>query len=175
VRTRVGYAGGSKANPTYHDLGDHTEVVQLEYDPSQISYDELLAVFWRSHAATAPSFSQQYASLILYHNDEQRRLAEQSKKREQQQWGTIYTEIIPLNAFYQAERYHQKYYLSAYPRLAAALRELYPDHQQFVDATVVTRLNGYAGGHGHEADLRSELVSLGLSDEQSQGLLKLVR
>jgi len=175
LRTRVGYAGGAKVNPTYRDLGDHTESIQVEYDPSQISYEELLAVFWDSHSPTAPSYSRQYASLILYHNDEQRRLAEASKERVERSAGKIYTQIIPLGVFYQAERYHQKYYLNPYPRLAAALHELYPDHQQFVDATVVARLNGYAGGHGQKAELRAELVSLGLSDAQSQELLNLVR
>ena len=175
LRTRVGYAGGTKANPTYYDLGNHTEAVQVEYDPSQISYDELLAVFWDSHAATQRSFSRQYASLILYHDDEQRRLAEESKTREQERVGRIYTEIVPVGTFYQAEQYHQKYYLTANQALILTLRGIYPSDQQFVDSTVVARLNGYAGGHGSEVDVQQELVRLGLSKEQSVELVQLTR
>lgn len=174
-RTRVGYTGGAKINPTYHDLGDHTESVQVWYDPGLITYEELLDVFWNSHSARVPSFSRQYASLVFYHNEEQRRLAEAAKKRQEDRYGRIFTEILPAGAFYQAEQYHQKFYLSHNDRLIAALRRLYPTDQEYVDATVVARLNGYAAGHGSEACLLQELVSLGLSAEQSRELLQLAR
>ena len=81
VRTRVGYAGGTKDNPTYHNLGSHSETIQIDYDPVQISYEELLRVFWDSHLPIFPPFSQQYKSAIFYHDENQQRLAEESKVR----------------------------------------------------------------------------------------------
>ena len=81
VRTRVGYAGGTKKNPTYHDLGDHSETVQMDYDPTVISYTKLLDVFWDSHDPSLPSDSKQYMSIIFYHNDKQKELAIESIKR----------------------------------------------------------------------------------------------
>ena len=111
VRTRVGYAGGAKANPTYYALGDHAETIQIDYDPTRISYEELLNVFWESHNPTSPSWSRQYMSAIFYHNEEQQRLAQDTKARQEAKLGTkIYTEIVPYTQFYLAEDYHQKYH-----------------------------------------------------------------
>lgn len=70
--TRVGYAGGSKKNPTYEDLGDHTEAVQVDFNPEQISYKELLEEFWSSHSQIAKKKTQ-YRSVIFYHNEDQRK------------------------------------------------------------------------------------------------------
>jgi len=81
LRTRVGYAGGTKPNPTYRDLGDHAETVQVDYDLSKITYPELLNAFWTGHDPTHRSWSRQYASIIFVHNEEERRLAEASKAR----------------------------------------------------------------------------------------------
>ncbi len=65
VRTRVGYAGGTLANPTYYNLGDHTETIEMDYDPDVITYTELLAIFWNSHDPTSPSYSRHYKSIIF--------------------------------------------------------------------------------------------------------------
>ena len=67
IRTRVGYAGGTTNNPTYRALGDHAETIQVDYDPTQISYEELLEAFWTSHSPTSRPWSRQYASIIFYH------------------------------------------------------------------------------------------------------------
>ena len=75
VRTRVGYAGGLKENPSYYGLGDHSETIQIDYAPTRISYQELLDVFWSSHNPQQRPWSTQYKSMILYHTDEQKRLA----------------------------------------------------------------------------------------------------
>ena len=79
VRTRVGYAGGTKENPTYTSLGDHSEAIRIDYDPTRISYAELLEIFWQSHNCTSRAYSRQYMSIILYHDEEQRKLAEESR------------------------------------------------------------------------------------------------
>ena len=75
VRTRVGYAGGLMDAPTYRNIGDHTETVQVDYDPRQISYAQLLDIFWKSHQPTRSSWSEQYKNAIFYHNEDQEKIA----------------------------------------------------------------------------------------------------
>jgi methionine-S-sulfoxide reductase len=105
----VGYAGGDKNNPTYYNLGSHTETVQITYDPQIISYQNLLGHFWQRHDPTEPRRNQ-YKSIIFYHNPEQKQLAEQSKQKQQAETGKeVLTEIRPLRKFWVAEDYHQDY------------------------------------------------------------------
>jgi peptide-methionine (S)-S-oxide reductase len=169
VSTRVGYAGGTSENPTYRNLGDHSETVQIEYDPSQISYRELLDVFWCGHNPTYESESRQYMSIIFYHNDEQKQLAEESRDRLQDETGRqIYTEIVPAAEFYPAEGYHQKYYLQQVPELMRELTTYYPDIEGLAGSTAAARLNGYAGGYGTPDTLEEEMDSLGLSSQGTE-------
>ena len=164
IRTRVGYAGGQKNNPTYHSLGDHSETIQIDYDPTQITYAELLDVFWSSHSPTSRPWSQQYASIVFYHDEEQKRLAEESRDRLAAELGRpIYTEIVPFDRFYLAEDYHQKYQLRGVKALLSEYQAIYPDLGDFVDSTAVARVNGYLGGHGTLAELEAEIDDLGLS------------
>jgi len=175
VRTRVGYAGGSKPHPTYHNLGDHTESIQIDYDPERISYQDLLDVFWDSHLPTSRPWSRQYASIIFYHNAEQERLALESKRRAEAKWGkTMHTEIVPFERFYLAEGYHQKYYLRSARDLMQEFSALYPDEEEFVHSTVVARVNGYLGGHGTPAAMQEILDSVPLSPAAKQRLLQTV-
>jgi peptide-methionine (S)-S-oxide reductase len=173
VRTRVGYAGGKKANPTYHSLGDHSETIQMDYDPQQVSFDALLDVFWASHNSTAKSWSRQYASFIFVHDAEQRAQAEASLKREEAKLGRkIFTEIVDYSGFTLAEDYHQKYRL----RNSSIEREyvaVYPDLLDFVNSTAVTRVNGYLSGHGTPEQIESEIEALGLSDVSKEKLRRI--
>jgi len=115
-----GYAGGDKANPSYEEVSSgttgHAEVVQVTFDPSVITYQQLLDIFWEVHDPTTlnrqgPDEGTQYRSLILYANDEQKRLAEASKAAAQKKFsGPLTTEISPLKTFYPAEDYHQSYF-----------------------------------------------------------------
>lgn len=117
-----GYTGGKKVNPTYEEVSyggtGHLESVQIIYDPSKITYSELLDVFWKQIDPTDPNGQfvdrgSQYRSAIFYHNDEQKGLAEKSKEEldESGKFGKpIVTEIIMASAFYKAEEYHQDYY-----------------------------------------------------------------
>lgn len=91
-------------------MGDHSETVQVDYDPSVISYDELLAEFWASHRPTRRAASRQYASAIFYATGAERHAAEASKQALEASVGTLYTDIVPLERFYLAEDYHQHYY-----------------------------------------------------------------
>ena len=107
--TEVGYAGGTTAHPTFHDIGDHAEVIHIIFDPQQLSYEELLEVFWKLHDPTVTD-DPRYESLVLYTTEEQHRLATASHERwqeENEQEAT--TKIQPLSRFYPAEGYHQHY------------------------------------------------------------------
>ncbi len=119
--TAVGYLGGTYDNPSYKDVctgrTGHAEVVQLQYDPSVVSYDTLLNTFWQNHNPTTlnrqgPDVGTQYRSAIFFHTPEQEREARASKD-EQNRSGhfrkEIVTEITPASTFYQAEEYHQRY------------------------------------------------------------------
>ena len=173
MRTRVGYAGGSKPHPTYRDLGDHSESIQIDYDPERISYQELLDVFWSSHHPTTRPWLRQYASIIFYHNAEQNRLALESKRQAEAKRGqAMVTEIVPFEKFYLAEDYHQKYYLRSARDLYDAFRVLYPDEEEFVNSTVIARVNGYLGGQGSPAALQELLDNVPLSEEVKQQLLQ---
>ncbi|MBI4147237.1 peptide-methionine (S)-S-oxide reductase MsrA [Candidatus Woesearchaeota archaeon] len=108
-KTRAGYAGGTKKNPSYYNLGDHTETIEITFDPKIISYDELLNHFWKEHNPTKQHVTQ-YKSAIFYQDDKQKNIAEKSKKNLEQKLGRkVATEILKAGKFYQAEEYHQKY------------------------------------------------------------------
>jgi methionine-S-sulfoxide reductase len=174
VRTRVGYTGGSKHNPTYYSLGDHTESVQVDYDPGQTSYEQLLAVFWATHNPCARAGSRQYLSAVFYHNDAQKKLALETRDREAASRGTpIATEVLPATAFYVAEDYHQKYLLRARASLLREFQAMYPDPRDFMNSTAAARVNGYLGGHGSKEMIRKEIAQLGLSPQSRQALLRL--
>lgn len=174
VRTRVGYAGGTKQNPTYHSLGDHSETVQIDYDPSKLSYRDLLHVFWTGHEPTYPSGSRQYASIIFVHNDEQRQMAEASKAELERERGRkVYTEIMPYSGFTLAEDYHQKFNLRRSAAFYEELIRIYPSLDEFVSSTAVARVNGYLGGGGSYEELRKEVDSLGLSAPRKEELLRI--
>jgi hypothetical protein len=157
-------------------MGDHAETIQIEYDPTQISYRELLTIFWTSHDATRPALKRQYMSAIFFHNDEQKRLALETRDREAAKVkGTIVTEIVPFTEFYVAEAYHQKYYLQQVPELMREFSTIYPVAQDFTNSTAAARVNGYIGGYGSPEVLKTEIDSLGLSPAGNKKLLEKVQ
>ncbi len=163
-RTRVGYTGGSLENPNYHNLGDHTEAFQVDYDPAQISYEEILDIFWASHTPTGRVWSRQYMAAVYFHNEEQEKAALASRAAVEEKLGAeVTTAVSALDKFYMAENYHQKYYLQARSELAEELRAYYPDFGDFVNSTAVARVNGYIGGYGDRESLNEELDAYGLS------------
>lgn len=176
IRTRVGYAGGSTENPTYQRIGDHSETIEIEYDPAAISYEELLAAFWGGHSPSRPSASRQYASMIFYHSEEQRERAISARTAEAERLGTrLYTEIVPFERFYMAEDYHQKYELRRHRKLLQEYESIYPTTEELVRSTAVARVNGYAGGYGTREQLEGEIELLGLSPEGQEELRRTVR
>lgn len=176
VRTRVGYTGGTKKNPTYHNLGDHTESIQIDYDPAQISYEKLLEVFWQSHDPCRPAYSRQYMTAVFYHNAAQKKLAEQTRDREAAKRGKkIVTAILPLSEFYLAEDYHQKYYLRQTRELMKEYSAIYPRAQDFMNSTAAARVNGYIDGKGTAEGLAKEIDQLGLSPEGQRRLQEIFK
>jgi len=176
IRTRVGYAGGTAKDPTYYNLGDHSETIQIDYDPTQVSYAELLDVFWNSHSPTSRPWSRQYMAIIFYHTDEQKRLAMETRDREAARTDAkIFTEIVPFSGFYLAEDYHQKYRLQQVPELMQEFEDMYLDADDFVNSTAAARVNGYLGGHGTFEGLQAEIDSLGLSPAGREKLMDIVR
>ena len=121
LSTRVGYLGGTMENPTYRDVCSggtgHAEVVEVTYDPSRLTYNDLLTVFWENHDPTTlnrqgPDVGEQYRSAIFFHTPEQRAAAAASKEKLQASGKLrrpIVTEIAPASEFYRAEDYHQQY------------------------------------------------------------------
>jgi len=122
VSTRVGYTGGTVANPTYEQVCSgktgHAEAVEIEYDPLQVSYEQLLNIFWENHDPTTlnrqgPDVGAQYRSAVFFNNPEQGTAARASKDKLQQSGKykrPIVTEITPAPEFYRAEEYHQQYF-----------------------------------------------------------------
>ena len=121
--TMVGYTGGWFENPTYRDVcthkTGHAEAVQVQFDPNEVSYEQLLDIFWSIHDPTTknrqgPDIGSQYRSMIVYHSLEQQLLAKKSKEDLQRsgkfKGRNIVTEILPASTFYKGEEYHQKYY-----------------------------------------------------------------
>ncbi|MGI6456314.1 MAG: peptide-methionine (S)-S-oxide reductase MsrA [bacterium] len=120
--TTVGYSGGSMKNPTYEDVctdrTGHAEVVQVEYDPAEIRYEDLLNVFWNCHDPTqlnrqGPDIGRRYRSVIFYHTPEQELAAHTSRERLEKSGRysqPIVTAIEPVQEFYRAEEYHQQYH-----------------------------------------------------------------
>jgi peptide-methionine (S)-S-oxide reductase len=155
VRTRVGYSGGAKSSPTYHDLGDHTEAFEIDFDEKVIAYGELVRMW--SKQFHGGGWSKQYQHLLFVRDDAQKKIASaetDARAREA---------IIPFKRFWRAENYHQKYYLR---HNAALFRELKKETDDtLADSTLAARLNGFAGGFGTAELLDAELSSYALSPE----------
>ncbi|HEY5778769.1 MAG TPA: peptide-methionine (S)-S-oxide reductase MsrA [Terrimicrobiaceae bacterium] len=129
-----GYAGGDVPNPTYEQIctgrTGHAEVVRIEFDPSKITYEQVIDLFWDAHDPTTlnrqgPDAGPQYRSIILYEDESQKVVAEKSKKAAQARFkDPIVTEVVPLEAFYPAEKYHQDFYQNNpnYPYSRAIIR-----------------------------------------------------
>lgn len=163
LRTRVGYTGGKAANPDYRHIQDHSEAIQIDFDPSVISYQELLSIAKAQGDFVGTSFSRQYRSAVFYHDRNQKEAAESLGIRQ----------LEPLGKFTRAEDYHQKYYLQQ-SEVAQEFFKRYPDAVSFTDSTAVTRANGILGGYVNKNRLKQIVPDLGLSASGQQKLMKKV-
>jgi peptide-methionine (S)-S-oxide reductase len=149
-------------DPTYHDLADHSEAFQVDFDPAKLSYDQLLREIWANRRGGS-GHGGQYREAVFCGDAEQEAAA--------QRLG-IPVPIITGARFYLAEDYHQKYYLRHDRTLIAELADYTP--RELVESTVAARLNGYLAGRGLLAQLHDELPRLGLSAPAATHLERLV-
>ena len=181
LRTRVGYCGGTKESPTYRSMGDHTEAIAIDFDPTVISYEDLLERFWASHHCGSGTWGRQYMNAVFYHNDEQRKLAEASQRKAARKEGIasdkVKTKILPVRRFTYAEGYHQKYALPRTSEVRLFLQDVYPTAKELADSTVATRLNAYLGS-GYDrnvAVLEKEIAEYGLPEKLAARVLEEAR
>lgn len=164
IRTRVGYTGGTTENPSYDRLGDHSEAIQLEFDPSLISYRQLLQEAIREGGFGHKSPNRQYRSAVFYHSSEQQ--AEAAAE------GLLEVEVAGV--FTRAEDYHQKHFLQHGPEGQEFLAR-YPSFDAFTDSTETARANAIASGRLTLEEILALLPSLAVSAETRQLLLEHAR
>lgn len=158
-------------NPTYNEMGDHTESFQVDFDPSKITYEKLLEIFWKSHDPSSKSWSVQYRSAVFTMNDAQKQAAEASKAKLEKEKVAVATAIESLTEFTRAEQYHQKYTLRANNAFLKELKRYYKNEEDLENSTAAARLNGYLAGDGKASLFEKEIGTLGL-DEAHQQLLR---
>ena len=173
LRTRVGFSGGTAPSPSYRKMGDHTETVEVDFNPNLISYEEILLHFWRNHYPNRDNYKgRQYISLIRFHGLAQEQAVQKVKRQMELEIGEeIETDIAPFTGFTAAEERHQKYYLKRYPKALEQLTPLYPDPQLLADSTFAARLNGFVKGFGNREDLKLEITGWNIAPEYQEILI----
>ncbi|TWT16030.1 peptide-methionine (S)-S-oxide reductase [Planomicrobium sp. CPCC 101079] len=176
IRTRVGFAGGTAPNPTYRNLGDHTETVEIDFNPEVLNFEDVLLHFWKNHYPNRDNYKgRQYISLLRYHSGEQKEAIDKVKAGMEKELGeAIETDIAPFNGFTLAEERHQKYYLKRYPKALDQLEILYPSPELLVDSTFAARLNGFVKGFGNREALKLEIAGWPIKEEHRQYLIDLL-
>lgn len=168
----MGYTGGTTPTPTYRNLGDHTETVDIEFNPDETSYEELLKMFWESHDPTV-QHKRQYMSAIFYHGADQRTASEQSRDELlKKATRPVVTVIEKAGTFYEAEDYHQKYMLRKYPELISALKL---SDAELIKSAAAARLNGYTGGFGSIEAFNLEKQTFSLSPDMLDMVRRKIR
>ncbi len=147
VRTRVGYAGGTEPDPTYQVIGDHTEVVQVEYDPDQVSFGGLLETAFDQHSYRSQPKKRQYQNIIFTENDAQREALDVYLDAEGNDPDTIETRLESLSQFYVAEAYHQKYNLRGKRWITGPFTEAGYDDADIRESPAAAKLNAHVAGH----------------------------
>lgn len=177
VRTRVGYSGGTKPQPTYREMGDHSETLQVDFDPARISYRQVITAFWDNHKPNNINGykGRQYQSLLFFADEEQ----EEDIKlvlREMQESGRSLpdTEIVPFAQFHLAEERHQKYYLKRFPHAMDTLMPLFASHAEFNDSTIAARLNGLAKGYTSMERIMRDIEAWDVSPEERVRIIQLI-
>lgn len=177
LRTRVGYCGGKTEHPTYRSIGDHTEAIAIDYDPSLLSYRDLIRRFWDNHYCASNVGGSQYKKAVFWKDNPQRSVAEETRAEAAAKAGlgveSVRTEIVPASEFTYAEEYHQKYALTPHRELRSFLSEAYPSTKAFADSTVATRLNAWLGsGFNRNKDtLAREIDRYGLPEKWTRYVL----
>jgi len=165
----VGYCGGTTPNPTYENIGNYSETIQIKYDPQKISYTKLLDIFFEKHDSRAIT-SIQYASRIFYHDEDQKKLAE--KKLSTQHDAT--TTIAKFESFHDAEDYHQHYILkNSYRKLFKQPLLMEISNEQKKRSELCSLLSGFCS-HKDKAALKQNLKMIGIKSDDIEKLLELM-
>lgn len=178
IRTRTGFAGGTTASPSYRKMGDHTETVQIEFDPSVLSFEDIIRAFWAHHTSTNRTDygERQYLSLLFYHDEQQKQTIERVKRElEDERNERIETEIGPFSAFTQAEERHQKYHLKRFKRAAEKLSAHFPLPDSFTDSTLTARLNGFVKEYTTLDKIEEEVQGWAIPDQSKEQLADFIR
>ncbi len=165
VRTRVGYAGGTKTDPGYHSLGNHTEVFQLEFDPDVLTYTDLLEQVFQSHNPRSQTRKTQYQNVVFAATPRQQTALDEYLRAHGLDADSIETRIEQLSRFYNAEDYHQKYSLRSQQSFMSSFEEAGYDDEDIRESPMAAKLNGYASGHDIPAV--DELAAVGREPAQS--------
>ena len=147
VRTRVGYAGGTKRDPTYHALGDHTEVVQVDFDPEIVPYRDLLNRVFKSHNPQRQTGKMQYQNIVLAETQNQQSVLDEFLTTRGLTADGIGTRIEQLSRFYPAEEYHQKYKLRSTSSFIDTFEAAGYSDDELRESPIAAKLNGYAAGY----------------------------
>lgn len=146
----------------------------MDFDPEQITYAQLVDIFWNNHCPEVKTGKRQYASILFFHDDMQKDIASSYIQQQESLFrGKIYTELTPYSGFYRAEDYHQKYYLRISRDLFAELGKYYTTISELTDSTAAARINGYLKGAGSIEELMQEIDSFGLSDKGQKRLIQI--
>jgi peptide methionine sulfoxide reductase MsrA len=169
LRTRVGYAGGRKENPTYYNLGDHTETMEVDFDPSLISLRQLVDEFIKLEHVRRRVRSVQYRNAIFWRTAEQRDLFDEVL---QASGRADCVDIEKFKVFYLAEDYHQKYYLQESP-VMEEFQAMFKDIWALNDSTAAARANAFISGFGSARELQELGPKLGLGATAQKTIAKL--
>ena len=147
IRTRVGYAGGTTVDPTYHDLDDHTEAIQVDYAPETRSFAELLALVFQSHDPQQQTRKTQYQNIVFIDSPDQQRVLTDYLDTTEYTADGIATRIEQHPQFHPAEDYHQKYSLRSKRSIMSAFESAGYDEAAIRESPAAAKLNGHVGGH----------------------------
>jgi peptide-methionine (S)-S-oxide reductase len=171
--TSVGNAGGTTSNPTYRNIGDHTESFQVVFDPKVVSYDSLLDVFWSEHNPHSKGWSTQYQNIAFYETDAQRDAIQRHVKRIEQGGRKVKTRMQMLGIYTLAEDYHQKHSLRSFPDFVEELKGRAPG-DAWMFSREATKLNGYLGGYGTCDSLEKKVRGFRLPEDKEKYVLDVV-
>ncbi|MHB9924920.1 peptide-methionine (S)-S-oxide reductase [Clostridium botulinum] len=175
VKTYVGYTGGNTLFPTYNSIGDHLETLEVHYDSSKIDFQNLLTIFEKNHNYTVRPNLLQYYSAIFYNNENEKELCLDWKKNKKEELKTeVLTKISPIEKFYYAEFYHQKYYVQLEPVIMSNLRSKFSTGNDLISSPLCHKLNAYLAGYGSLKELNKKIEDFNLSQDAKNRLLSIV-
>jgi peptide-methionine (S)-S-oxide reductase len=155
-------------------MGDHTEAMQVDFDPQQITYEDVATLFWKTHNPCASPYSRQYKSAIWYHDGQQQEFVQRLLAEANERFnGGVTTTVDPLDRFYLAEDYHQKYRLQSKRDLMQVFETMYPQFEDFNNSTAAARLNAFAAGDGTRRLFDEEVEQYGFPREELERVLRI--